>query len=185
MSNENDNSEDIEIVQDSESQNNETTTGAPNETSLQDEVLKWKNEYLYLKAEFDNYKKQMIKERSDLLKYGAERILGSLLDVLDAFDKAIELDVNSDNLDSFLTGIKMTHEELKNALQKFGVTEIYPSGKPFDPSLHEALSSQPTNDVEPGHVVTVFRRGYKLHDRVIRPAQVVVAQEIKSETDNN
>ncbi|MCB0362143.1 MAG: nucleotide exchange factor GrpE [Bdellovibrionales bacterium] len=148
-----------------------------------EEIEKWKRDYLYLKADFENYKKQMIKERSDLVKYGSERLILSLLDVLDVFDKALDTKVDADTLDAFVKGVKLTSDELKGALQRFGLKGLDPLGEPFDPSQHEALSSEETTQVPPGHVSQVFRRAYKLHDRVIRPAQVVVAKEPKESKD--
>lgn len=144
------------------------------------ESTRWKNDYLYLRAEFDNYKKQMIKERSDLVKYGSERLILALLDVLDIFDRALATEVTPENMNGFVDGVRLTSEELRNTLGRFGVSGHDPSGEAFDPTLHEALSSEETNQILPGHITQVFKRAYKLHDRVIRPAQVVVAREISN-----
>ena len=147
---------------------------AETETS-NDETIK--DEYLYLRAEFENFKRQAIKERSDLVKFGNERLIVELLNVLDIFDSALQTDITPESIESFKKGMEMTASELRSLLGRYGVTCIDPSGQPFDPSLHEALSSEPTASVEPGHISQVFKKAYKLHDRVIRPAQVVVAKE--------
>ena len=134
------------------------------------EAEKFKNEYLYLMAEFENYKKNVIKERSDMRKYGSERLIVEILNGLDLLDKALETKVSSENVDSFRKGIK-------SMLQKFGVEELPAKGAAFDPNMHEALSSEETRDVPAGHISQVYRKPYKLHERVVRPGQVVVARE--------
>ncbi len=145
--------------------------------ALAAESEKYKNDYLYLRADFDNYKKSIIKERSDLIKYGSERVFTELLEVLDNFERALELKLTPDNIETYKAGIALTAAELRKVLQRFGVQEIESQGLAFDPSLHEALSSEETDNVAPGHITRVFKKAYKLHDRVIRPAQVVVAKE--------
>jgi len=140
------------------------------------EAEKFKNEYLYLLAEFENYKKSVIKERSDLRKYGSERLVVEVLTGIDLLDKALEANVTSANLDSFRKGIELTSQQLKSTLQKFGVEELPAKGVAFDPNMHEALSSEETSQVPAGHISQVFRKPYKLFERVVRPGQVVVAR---------
>lgn len=140
------------------------------------EAEKFKSELLYLRAEFENYKKQVIKERSDLRKYGAERLVADLLNVLDIFETALATEVTPESVANFRKGIDMTATELRNVLIRHGVTEVPSKGQPFDPALHEALSSEETADAAPGMITQVFKKPYKLHDRVIRPGQVVVAK---------
>ena len=137
---------------------------------------KFKNEYLYLRAEFENYKKQAIKERSDARKYGSEKVIVDLLGVLDIFETALAIELTPETIGTFRKGIEMTASELRNTLQRHGVSEIPSKGQPFDPAVHEALSSEETNDVPNGTVTQVFKKPYKLHDRVIRAGQVVVAK---------
>jgi molecular chaperone GrpE len=137
---------------------------------------KYKNDFLYLKAEFENYKRNQIKERSEMIKYGSERLLSDILGVVDNFDRALSAKVDSQNLDSYIKGVEMTAKELKAVLGKFGVAEIPAEGQVFNPMTHEALSSEPRADVEPGVIVRVLRKPYKLHDRTIRIGQVVVSK---------
>ena len=139
-------------------------------------VDKWKNEYLYLRAEFDNFKKNTIKERSDLRKYGSERLVSDLLNVLDIFETALAVETNAENIANFRKGIEMTSNELRSVLTRHGVTEIASHGQPFDPAHHEALSSEESAEVAPGNITRVFKKPYRLHDRVVRPGQVVVAK---------
>lgn len=144
---------------------------------LSDQAEKFKNDYLYLRAEFDNYKRHAIKDRADLLKYGAERLGRDLLSVLDNFERALSAKVTAENFSTFVKGVEMTAVELRSVLNKNGFQEVPCEGKAFDPMVHEALSSEPTDAVPAGHVVRVFQKGYKIHDKVVRPAQVVVAQK--------
>ncbi|WP_413583004.1 nucleotide exchange factor GrpE [Bdellovibrio sp. HCB288] len=144
---------------------------------LQEQAEKYKNDFMYLRAEFENYKRNAIKERSELMKYGGERFIRDLLDVVDNFDRALQVNVTAENLNTFKQGIEMTATELRNLLAKHSVTEIASDGIPFDPNIHEALSSEATDKVAPGHVARVFKKPYKLHDKVIRTGQVVVARK--------
>lgn len=159
-----------------EKQTQQQTTNSEN-SELQALADKFKNDYLYLRAEFDNYKRNMIKERSELVKYGNERLLVEILNVVDNFERALETKLSADNLAIYSKGIEMTYQELKNVLVRFGLSEIPAHGQPFDPNIHEALSSEETEAVKAGHIHRVFKKPYKLHDKVIRPGQVVVARE--------
>jgi molecular chaperone GrpE len=145
---------------------------------------KYKSDLLYMKAEFDNYKKHAIRERSELAKYGSERLIYSLLDVLDNFERALQTKVTPENLETYSKGVAMTEKELRGVLQKFGVSEVDSVGQPFDPALHEAISSEESVQYAPGHISKVFRKAYKFHDRMLRPAQVAVAVKPSSETAN-
>lgn len=152
---------------------------APAEAAPETQQLaeKYKNDFLYLRAEFENYKRHAIKERSDLAKYGAERVLVDLLGVLDNFERALEMKPTPETLHQYVKGVEMTATELKSVLAKHGVTEVPSLGQNFDPSLHEALSSEETSEFEPGRVSRVFKKPYRLHDKLIRPGQVVVAKK--------
>lgn len=151
--------------------------------ALEAEVKKAKDDLLYLMAEFDNYKKQAIKERSDLIKFGSERLIRELLGIVDIFRQALDSDVNSDSMAGFKKGMELTASELDNVLEKFGVERVPSKGQPFDPAIHEALSSEETATVPVGHVAREFKPAYKLHGRLIRPAQVIVAKEPCRETE--
>lgn len=140
-----------------------------------EETAKWKNEYLYLKAEFENYKRNALKERTELLKFGAERVTKDLLEVVDNFERALQVKLAPETLQTFKVGIEMTAKELKEALAKHGVHEIPSEGQLFNPSYHEAISSEPSSTIPEGHVARVFKKPYKLHDKIIRMGQVIVA----------
>ena len=142
---------------------------------LSQESLKWKNDFLYLKAEFDNYKKNVLKERSDLLKFGSERVSKDVLDVVDNFERALEFKITTENIGQFKTGIEMTAKELKDVLTKHGIQEVPALGQIFNPQFFEAISSEPTSEYSEGTVSRIFKKAYKLHDKVIRMGQVIVA----------
>ena len=152
---------------------------------LEEHNAKLKNEYLYLRAEFDNFRKNSIKERSDLIKYGPERLASGLLDVLDIFEKALEGDINADNLDSFIEGINMTSKELTSTLERFGVTAVPSLGEPFDPTVHEALGSEVHSEIPVGHITQVFKKPYKFHDKILRHGQVIICKADDNKENNS
>lgn len=157
--------------------NTETQDLTTDVQKLQEQAEKYKNDFLYLRAEFENYKRNAIKERSDLLKYGGERFIRDLLDVVDNFERALQMNITAENYTSFKQGIEMTASEMNALLQRHNVQEVASQGAPFDPAVHEALSSEATDQVAPGHISRVFKKPYKLHDKVIRTGQVVVAKK--------
>lgn len=167
-----------EITQPGMNSSGDDTAGADSlgVENIADQLAKVRSEFLYLYAEFENYKKNAIKERSDLRKYGSERLVVDLLNVLDIFETALALEASAENAAAFRKGIEMTATELKATLQRNSIEEMPALGTAFNPNHHEALSSEETADLPPGHVSRVFKKPYKLHDRVVRPGQVVVAK---------
>ncbi|HEX4925202.1 MAG TPA: nucleotide exchange factor GrpE [Bdellovibrionales bacterium] len=151
--------------------------------SIREELEKAKNELLYARAEFDNYRKRAMKERSEYLRYAGEQAFVAILDVVDNFERALQTEVTPENLESFKKGVALIADSLKSTLKKFGVQEIESQGAPFDPNMHEAISSEETDALPPGHISQVFRKPYKMHDKVIRPGQVVVAKAKSEKKD--
>jgi molecular chaperone GrpE len=129
-------------------------------------------------ADFDNYKKRAARERQDAIKYANEGLMQKLLPVLDNFEAALNAaqSTSGDNAQSLLTGISMIHQQLKAVLTEAGLEEIEAHGKPFDPNLHEAVSQAESSEHPEGNVMQQLRRGYRLRDRLLRPASVVVAK---------
>jgi molecular chaperone GrpE len=186
--NNNDNSEneEFEIVGDSNKESKGTKeSSSKNDELLRKELQQAKNDMLYLRAEFENFKKNTMKERSDLIRYGNERLILELLNVVDVFEQALKTELTPQNIESFRKGVELTAAELNNILGRFGVTRLESLGKPFDPAQHEALAHQPVADAEPGTVHQVFKPAYRLHDRVIRPAQVIVAAPIAPNSESS
>ena len=145
------------------------------EPTLEEKYAQLEKDHLYLRAEMDNIKRQSIKERSSLLKYGAERLARDLLDTLDVFHTAFATEITDQNFENFVNGIKMTRESLTATLKKHGIEELDCIGKAFDPNTQEALSSEPKEDIEEGHVTQVFKAPYMYHDKLLRPGQVIVS----------
>lgn len=159
----------------------ETSEKSSSTEDLAQQLEAAQKELLYLRAEFDNYRKNMIRERSDLIKYGGEPLIRDLLNIIDVFDTALNSDVSKENIDSFKQGFEMVASEFKATLKRFGVQEDNPIGAPFDPNCHEAISSEETSEHPAGHIARVFKKAYRLHDKLVRPAQVIVATEPKDE----
>jgi molecular chaperone GrpE len=126
-------------------------------------------------ADFDNYRKRVAREQMQLLARSGERVVAKLLPVLDDLERALDAAEHHEEA-KVLEGVRMTKDALAGVLASEGVEEIAADG-PFDPHVHEALMTQPAEGVEPGHVVQVVQRGYRIGDAVVRPARVTVAEE--------
>lgn len=136
------------------------------------------DKYVRIVAELDNYKKRAARERTDAVRYANEGLVEKLLPVLDNFEAAMTAaSASSGNVDSLRQGVSMILTQLKGVLGESGLEEVEAVGKPFDPNLHEAVSQQPSADLPEGQVMQQLRRGYKLRDRLIRPAMVVVSKK--------
>ena len=145
-------------------------------STLEKELETLTNQYLYLKADFENYKKQTLKERSELFRYGGEEFIRALInEVLDDFDRAYSDLDHTKSLENFKSGIDLIYKNLQKTLNKFHIEAHDPQGQPFNPNHHEALSRQPTDKVPKDHVLITFKKAYTLYEKLIRPAQVIVA----------
>jgi molecular chaperone GrpE len=125
-------------------------------------------------ADLENYKKRAVREREDIQRFGNERLLKDLFPVMDNLDRAL---ASAPPGDPLADGVKLVRASLEQALAKHGVTGFSAMGEKFDPALHEALLQVPTREKPPGTVVLEHARGFKLHDRLVRPAMVGVAVE--------
>lgn len=132
--------------------------------------------YLRAAAEIENVRKRAARDMEHARKYALENFGRELLAVKDSLEMGLEA-ADSADADSLRTGSEATLKLLATTLERFGITEIDPEGEPFDPELHEAMTMQPSADVEPGSVLTVVQKGYALNGRLLRPARVVVASE--------
>jgi molecular chaperone GrpE len=129
-------------------------------------------------AEFENFKKRTARDRQEAVKFANEALLEKLVSVLDHFDAALAAaeKAQNANLDSFKTGINLIYGQLRSVVTEAGLEEIDALNQAFDPKWHEAVSQVATTEVPEGQVVQQLRKGYKLRDRLLRPATVVVAQ---------
>lgn len=130
-------------------------------------------------ADFDNFKKRAAREKIEAAQYANFSLIQKLLPVLDNFEMALTAaqTAEGDKLASFQSGIVMIQQQLKAALAETGLEEIEAAGQPFDPNLHEAISEQESAEVAEGRVLQQLRKGYKLKDRLVRPATVIVAKK--------
>ena len=126
-----------------------------------------------LKAEFDNYRKRAARDQESLVARAHERLVKELLPVLDDLGRALEAAEQHEEA-KLEDGVRLVHRQLSDVLAKEGLTEIETGGA-FDPHVHEALLAQPS-DAEPGTVIEVLQKGYRLGDHVLRPARVIIAQ---------
>ena len=170
----------------SSAENTETKANFEKEKKvLEDEVAKWKNECLRKMADFDNYRKRMIKEKKDAIDYANETLLVDLIMVLDDFDRAIEAveKYSNEATKAFMEGFNMIRKQLYSTLQSKYSLCYYPSvGEKFDPNIHDAKASREDEGVKEETVEKELIKGYKLHDRVIRVAQVETVKPKRSET---
>lgn len=135
---------------------------------------------LRLAADFDNFKKRAARERQDAIKFANAGLLEKLLPVMDHFEMALSAmaqppNGNAASTQSLQAGIQMVYQQLRNLLLEAGLEEIDALGKPFDPALHEAVAQEATAATPEGQVVKQLRKGYRLKERLLRPASVVVA----------
>jgi molecular chaperone GrpE len=127
-----------------------------------------------LAAEFENYRKRAARDQERLVAHAHERLVRELLPVLDDLERTLEAAERHEDA-ALVDGVRLVERSLRKALEKEGLSEIATDGT-FDPHVHEALMTQKRDDAEPGAVVDVAQRGYRLGDKVVRPARVIVAE---------
>lgn len=180
-------------MSDKDVMDNETEPGAENtapapEPISEEQVAEWKDkaakaqlyqeQLLRTAADLDNYKKRAARERQEAIKFANESLLEKFIPVLDNFEMALAAaGAQNTSVQSLQAGISMIQQQLRAAMTDAGLEEIDATGKPFDPNLHEAISQQETADAPEGQVVQQVRRGYKLRERLLRPASVIVAKK--------
>jgi molecular chaperone GrpE len=133
------------------------------------------DQWLRLRAEFENFKKRMQKEKADFLKFGNESLLKAILPILDNLERAIEHGKSVPECSSLLDGVKMTHKQLSDTVEKFGLKTFPVQGEVFDPERHEAVYHQ-ESDEEANRVIGEMEKGYFFQERLLRPAKVIVSK---------
>lgn len=141
--------------------------------NLQQELDASRAQNVRLLADFDNYRKRVARERSEIVKRAGEEIVAELLPVLDHFDLALQQAADPEA--PFVVGIRMVYDQLVAALGKAGLAAIQAPGQRFDPAIHDAIAYQPSPEVDEGCVLLQTRCGYRMGDHVIRPATVIVS----------
>lgn len=137
--------------------------------------------YLRAVADADNIRKRAARDAEAAGRAGIEKLAAELLAVADSLELAG--DAGNATAESLLQGQQATLQLLQSAFDKFGIERIDPAGAPFDPQLHEAMSMLPSSDMPPGHVLAVLQKGYRLNERLLRPARVIVAGEPASRSE--
>jgi molecular chaperone GrpE len=130
-------------------------------------------------ADFDNFRKRSAREKQEAIKYANESLLTKLLPVLDSLDAAMAASNGPADpaADALHTGLSLVQQQFRTVLTDAGVEDINAAGQPFDPHFHEAVAQQECTDTPEGHVLQQLRKGYKLRDRLLRPASVIVSKK--------
>ena len=154
-----------------------------NTEELKDQLAAEKDRVLRLSAEFENYKKRRQRELNEFKKFANEMVFKQLLSVVDNLERAIS--AAEENIESgLLEGVMLTHKEIITLLETFNVKAIEAQSQTFDPNFHQAVTQVETDEHPDNTVITVLQKGYLLHDRLIRPAMVVVSKRVENKIEN-
>jgi molecular chaperone GrpE len=173
MENENTNDK-AEETKEAKEASEETQQDAPKK-----EEVDYKAKYYYIAAEMDNYRKRMEREKENLIKFGNERVLSDLIEVVDNFERTIEMLKHDQDpkIKNIVVGMDMVTKQFLDTLSKHGMTAVQSVGKDFDPHLHEAMAQEYVEGAKPNQIVKEFQKGYSLNGRLLRAAKVVVASD--------
>ncbi len=144
--------------------------------ALKAEIEQQKDAALRARAEMDNYRKRMAREKEDAIRYSNMALLESLIPIVDNFELGLEAAKNATDASGIVLGLGMVRKQLEDFLKSHGVETVDAAGQTFDPNLHEAVGHEAHAEIEEGKVISQLRKGFKLKDRLIRPATVVVSK---------
>lgn len=154
----------------------EERLAAENE-DLKTQLEKEKKEYLFLMAEFDNFRKRTMKEKSEIIRNSGEKVFKGLLPVVDDMERALKASESSDDADAMREGMRLIYNKLRKYMEQNGVKEFDPDDNDFDADRHEAISAVPVPDeAQKGKILDTVEKGYMINDKVLRHAKVVVGQ---------
>ena len=162
------------VAEDGAEQNESNEAAA--EPSPEEIIAVWRDKYMRLQAEFDNYRKRTLREKMDLVASGGSDVIKSMLSVLDDMYRAVAASEKSEDITALREGEKLVLQKFEEALRQKNVTEIEAVGKEFDPDFHEAVARFAAGEDKKGKVIDVVQRGYMLGDKVLRYAKVVVGE---------
>lgn len=173
--------EDLNVVEEEMEAHNEQvevelTENEKRLLELEEKLAASEDRYLRLQADFENVKKRNVAERAATQKYRSQTIAEELLPALDGFQKALDTQSDSEQMEALLTGMKMVYGQIMTALEKEGVEAIPALGEQFDPNFHQAVMQDSDDSKESNEITMELQKGYKLKDRVIRPSMVKVNQ---------
>jgi len=145
------------------------------EEILKQQLADANDRFVRLMAEFENFRRRNAKEQLELIETANGKLLEKLSEVQDNFERAFASENKAKDLEAFEKGMQMIYNQFAKVLTDAGLEQIDPTGKEFDPNLHEALMQQPSENIPEGHVVTVFQKGYKLKNKILKTAKVIVS----------
>ncbi|WP_295056511.1 nucleotide exchange factor GrpE [uncultured Fibrobacter sp.] len=145
------------------------------EEVLKQQLADANDRFVRLMAEFENFRRRNAKEQLELIETANGKLLEKLSEVQDNFERAFASENKAKDLEAFEKGMQMIYNQFAKVLTDAGLEQIDPTGKEFDPNLHEALMQQPSETIPEGHVVTVFQKGYKLKNKILKTAKVIVS----------
>ena len=167
--------EQVETSENTETNQEEQPTEVDEVEALKSELETLQDDYLRLRAEYENYRKRTLKEKSDLIKYGGEKIVGGFLDIMDDVELAIKNMKQAESVEGLVEGVEIIQNKFVSALKAQGVNAMEVIGKDFDADQHEAVAMVPTEEADKkGKVIDCVQTGYTLNDKVIRHPKVVV-----------
>jgi molecular chaperone GrpE len=152
-------------------------------TGLKEELALEKDKTLRLSAEFENFKKRKQREIDDFKKFANESVFRQFLSVVDNLERAISSAEDNKDDAGLLEGVRLTHKEILKLFEAFNVKPVEAENQPFDPNFHQAVTQEEKEDTPDNTVTTVLQKGYLLHDRLIRPAMVVVSKRVEKEPE--
>lgn len=165
----------VEVAQNSDTKETATPEPVIDELSeLKLSLAQAQDKHIRLHAEFDNYRRRTAKEQLDLIETANGKLLAKLSEVLDNFDRAFAPE-NKGSAEDFEKGIALIYEQFRKQLSDAGLEVINPVGEEFDPNTSEAFMKQPSETIAENHVVTVFQKGYKIKNKVLKTAKVIVS----------
>lgn len=155
----------------------ESFENSDNESILAAEVKEWQDKYIRLSAEFDNYRKRTLKEKMDLIENASESVILSVISVVDDLDRAVAAAETTTDIESVKSGVELIRKRLTDILKQKGLSEIDSMGSELNTDYHDAIAKFPVEDeAQKGKVIDVVEKGYKIKDKVIRFAKVVVGE---------
>jgi len=152
---------------------------------VKEQLATEKDRVLRLSAEFENYKKRKQRESDEFKKFANETIFRQLLTVVDNLERAISSTPKNSNEDGLAEGVKLTHKEIIKLFETFNVKPVEAENQLFDPNFHQAVTQEETDEFPENTVSKVLQKGYLLHDRLIRPAMVVVSKRVEKKNKEN
>jgi molecular chaperone GrpE len=173
------------VLLEAQASQNTTAAGTEEVKKKEGQIQDLQDRLLRIQAEFDNFKKRINRDKADMVRFSNENLILTILPVIDNFERAISHAAATNDLQATIEGVRLIVKQLYDTLQLNGVRKVDATDQMFDPAYHEAMATIATDTVEPGRVLTRYEPGYLLHNRLLRPAKVVVAMKSEAEGGKN